>query len=49
MNWRLLLATGRARYAEAMERVLWNTIAGAVSRNGTGSSTPTHALENWSR
>jgi DUF1680 family protein len=34
-NWRLLLATGRARYAEAMERVFWNTIAGAVSRNGT--------------
>jgi hypothetical protein len=34
-NWRLLLATGRARYAEAMERVLWNTIAGAVSRHGT--------------
>ncbi len=34
-NWRLLLATGRARYAEAMERVFWNTIAGAVSRHGT--------------
>lgn len=34
-NWRLLLATGRARYAEAMEQVLWNTIAGAVSRQGT--------------
>ncbi len=34
-NWRLLLATGRARYAEAMERVLWNTIAGAASRDGT--------------
>lgn len=34
-NWRLLLATGRARYAEAMERVLWNTIAGATSRHGT--------------
>ncbi|HUB69860.1 MAG TPA: beta-L-arabinofuranosidase domain-containing protein [Acidimicrobiales bacterium] len=34
-NWRLLLATGRARYAEAMEQVFWNTIAGAVSRNGT--------------
>jgi uncharacterized protein len=34
-NWRLLLATGRARYADAMERVLWNTIAGAVSRDGT--------------
>ena len=34
-NWRLLLATGRARYAEEMERVFWNTIAGAVSREGT--------------
>lgn len=34
-NWRLLLATGRARYAEAMERVLWNTIAGSVSGPGT--------------
>jgi uncharacterized protein len=34
-NWRLLLATGRERYADAMERVLWNTIAGAVSRDGT--------------
>jgi DUF1680 family protein len=34
-NWRLLLATGRPRYAEAMEIVFWNTIAGAVSRAGT--------------
>ncbi len=34
-NWRLLLATGRARYADAMERVFWNTIAGSVSRLGT--------------
>jgi DUF1680 family protein len=34
-NWRLLLATGRPRYAEAMEIVFWNTIAGAVSRPGT--------------
>ncbi|HMK95934.1 MAG TPA: beta-L-arabinofuranosidase domain-containing protein, partial [Acidimicrobiales bacterium] len=34
-NWRLLLATGRARYAEAMELVLWNTIAGGVSMAGT--------------
>jgi DUF1680 family protein len=34
-NWRLLLATGRARYAEEMERVFWNTIAGAVSQQGT--------------
>lgn len=34
-NWRLLLATGRSRYAAEMERVFWNTIAGAVSRPGT--------------
>ncbi len=34
-NWRLLLATGRARYADAMERVFWNTIAGSISRRGT--------------
>lgn len=34
-NWRLLLATGRSRYAEEMERVFWNVIAGAVSRQGT--------------
>jgi hypothetical protein len=34
-NWRLLLATGQARYAQEMERVFWNTIAGAVSRQGT--------------
>jgi uncharacterized protein len=34
-NWRLLLATGKPRYAQAMERVLWNTIAGAISRQGT--------------
>ncbi len=34
-NWRLLLATGRPRYADAMEQAFWNTIAGAVSRQGT--------------
>lgn len=34
-NWRLLLATGQARYAAEMERVFWNTIAGSVSRQGT--------------
>ncbi len=34
-NWRLLLATGEARYADAMERVLWNAIAGSSSREGT--------------
>jgi len=34
-NWRLLLATGRGRYAEEMERVFWNAVAGAVSHEGT--------------
>jgi uncharacterized protein len=34
-NWRLLLATGQARYANAMEQVFWNTIGGAVSQEGT--------------
>jgi DUF1680 family protein len=34
-NWRLLLATGRSRYAAEMERVFWNTIAGGVSRGGS--------------
>ena len=34
-NWRLLLATGRARYFDAMERVLWNVIKGAASQQGT--------------
>ncbi len=34
-NWRLLLATGQPRYAGAMEQVLWNSIAGALSRDGT--------------
>ncbi|GGL21377.1 hypothetical protein Sme01_74710 [Sphaerisporangium melleum] len=33
-NWRLLLATGRARYADEMERVLLNAIAPAVSADG---------------
>lgn len=34
-NWRLLLATGQARYAAAMEHVVMNTLAGAVSKGGT--------------
>ncbi len=34
-NWRLLLATGQARYAREMEQVFWNTVAGSVSREGT--------------
>lgn len=33
-NWRLLLATGRARYADEMERVLYNAVAAAVSADG---------------
>ena len=33
-NWRLLLATGKARYADEMERALYNTIAASVSADG---------------
>jgi DUF1680 family protein len=33
-SWRLLLATGPARYADAMERLLYNAIAGALSIDG---------------
>jgi DUF1680 family protein len=34
-NWRMLLATGRARYADEMERVLYNVIAGSTALDGT--------------
>jgi DUF1680 family protein len=34
-NWRLLLATGRARYADEMERALYNAVAVAVAADGT--------------
>ena len=34
LAWRLLLATGEARYADAMENLLYNAIAGAVSASG---------------
>jgi uncharacterized protein len=34
-SWRLLLATGDARYADHMERVLFNGFAGAIARDGT--------------
>ena len=34
LSWRLLLATGEARYAQAMERVLYNAIPAAVSEDG---------------
>jgi DUF1680 family protein len=33
-NWRMLLATGEHRYAEEMERVLYNAIAGATALDG---------------
>jgi DUF1680 family protein len=33
-NWRMLLATGHARYADEMERVLFNAIAGGTSLGG---------------
>ena len=33
--WRLLLATGKARYAEEMERTLLNAIAASTSHTGT--------------
>jgi uncharacterized protein len=34
-SWRLLLATGQARYAELMERVLYNAFGAAISTDGT--------------
>ena len=33
--WRLLLATGRSRYADEMERLLYNGIAGSTAADGT--------------
>jgi DUF1680 family protein len=33
-NWRMLLATGHGRYADEMERVLYNAIAGGTSIEG---------------
>jgi DUF1680 family protein len=33
-SWRLLLATGEAKYADHMERVLYNGFAGAISGDG---------------
>jgi DUF1680 family protein len=33
-SWRLLLATGDAKYADHMERVLYNGFAGAISKDG---------------
>jgi uncharacterized protein len=34
-NWRMLLATGEGRYAEEIERVLYNAVAVAVAEDGT--------------
>jgi DUF1680 family protein len=34
-GWRMLLATGRAQYAEEMERALFNAIAASTSHTGT--------------
>ncbi len=34
-NWRLLLATGEGRYADEMERALYNVIAGSTALDGT--------------
>ena len=35
LTWRLLLATGEARYADAMEHVLHNALAASTSASGT--------------
>ena len=34
-NWRLLLATGRRRYADQLERTLYNAVAVGLSEDGT--------------
>ncbi|WP_084124849.1 glycoside hydrolase family 127 protein [Demequina sp. NBRC 110054] len=34
-NWRMLLATGRSKHADAMERALYNGIASSTSLDGT--------------
>jgi uncharacterized protein len=34
-NWRMLLATGGAKYADEMERALYNVIAGSTALDGT--------------
>ena len=35
LNWRLLLATGNSRYADEMEKVLYNAVAVSTSVDGT--------------
>ncbi|MFD0206546.1 MULTISPECIES: glycoside hydrolase family 127 protein [Saccharothrix] len=34
-NWRMLLATGESRYADELERALYNAVAGSTSEDGT--------------
>ena len=34
-NWRMLLATGESKYADEMERALYNVIAGSTALDGT--------------
>ncbi|WP_410611697.1 glycoside hydrolase family 127 protein [Amycolatopsis sp. lyj-109] len=34
-NWRLLLATGEGKYADEMERALYNAVAGSTALDGT--------------
>jgi uncharacterized protein len=35
LSWRLLLATGRVRYADELERVLYNGVAAGIGTDGT--------------
>jgi len=44
LAWRLLLATGKVKYADEMERVLYNGIAGSTALDGTAFfySNPLH-------
>ncbi len=35
-NWRMLLATGKARYADLMEQTMYNSLLSAVSLDGKG-------------
>jgi DUF1680 family protein len=53
-NWRLLLATGKARYAELMERTLYNGVLPGISEDGrrffyrnTLSSDGSHRRAAW--
>lgn len=46
-SWRMLLATGQGRYADELERALYNVVAGATSADGTAFfySNPLHVRE----